>query len=129
MFDISFYTRSTPNKISKLVQFIPYLLYIVEGPEATYNEQKTTWKKLKRPTTSKKLPETTWSNLPRARKDLKQPTTSKKQLKTIYNNLKRPTTSKKRSTTTCNEQILTSLNPFTSKIINWRASVSQRRHQ
>ena len=78
---------------------------------------------------------TTWNDLQQVRIDLKRPTKSKKRFGTTGNGLKqprvskkdmkRPTVSKKRPETTCKKQILTSWNPSTWKIINWRAPMSQ----
>ena len=78
----------------------------------------------------------TWNDLQQARNDLKRPTASKKRTETTWNNLERarndmirPTTSKEQSETTCKEQILTSWNPSTWKLINWRAPLSQRSYR
>ena len=116
-------------------------------PETTYNEQETTWNNLervrndlKRPTTSKKRPETTynkqemtWDDLQRARNNLKRPGTTYSKKETTWshllwarNDLKRSTSSKWQHEKTCREQILTSWSPSIWKIINWRASMSQR---
>ena len=87
---------------------------------------KTTWNNLKWPTTSKKphtmrknLLETTYNEQETKWNNLEQPRVRK-------NNMKWPTTSKEQPEMTCKEQILTSWNPSTWKIINWRAPMSQR---
>ena len=68
---------------------------------------------------TRKEQQTTWNDLQWERNDLKRHAAIKK-------DLKRPTTSKKRPEPNCKELILTSWKPCTSKLINWRAPVSQR---
>ena len=56
----------------------------LKQPETTYNEQKTTWNDLNRPTTSKKWIETTYNKQETTWNDVKLPRVSKKRPKTTY---------------------------------------------